>query len=417
MIKNHRWLAEVDEQGHLVLPSKLVEKFSIRSGDRILVQENTDSLTLLRPPGSIVRVNIEVTNLCNLKCRTCMRNTWSEPDGLMHMETFERILASIKKFSSPPMVFFGGFGEPLSHPHILSMLSAVKQTGARVEMITNGTLLNPEIAKKLIDYRLDRLWVSLDGASPDCYTDVRLGAALPQVLDNLRDLSALRTRMLSSSPQIGVAFVAMRRNIGDLPQLVRLAMQFGARAISVSNVLAHTPELQKEMLYLRSMYDVDPLRSEVLPPIELPRLDVNSDTLPVIAEILKASYPNNLALFHSGQRLDTCPFLANGSTSIRWDGRVSPCLPLLHTHQSYLDDRLRRSKEYLLGSILERDLLDIWSSDEYRAFRYKLQTFDFSPCVICNSCEMANDNQEDCFGNAFPTCGGCLWAQGIIQCP
>ncbi len=26
-------------------------------------------------------------------------------------------------------------------------------------------------------------------------------------------------------------------------------------------------------------------------------------------------------------------------------------------------------------------------------------------------------NEEDCFGNTFPTCGGCLWAQGVIRCP
>ena len=30
---------------------------------------------------------------------------------------------------------------------------------------------------------------------------------------------------------------------------------------------------------------------------------------------------------------------------------------------------------------------------------------------------MASTNGEDCYGNALPACGGCLWAQGVIQCP
>jgi hypothetical protein len=30
---------------------------------------------------------------------------------------------------------------------------------------------------------------------------------------------------------------------------------------------------------------------------------------------------------------------------------------------------------------------------------------------------MSEANEEDCFGNGFPTCGGCLWAQGVLQCP
>jgi hypothetical protein len=51
------------------------------------------------------------------------------------------------------------------------------------------------------------------------------------------------------------------------------------------------------------------------------------------------------------------------------------------------------------------------------ALRQRLEAFDFSTCTACNSCEMAGGNQEDCFGNSLPACGGCLWAQGFIQCP
>jgi hypothetical protein len=30
---------------------------------------------------------------------------------------------------------------------------------------------------------------------------------------------------------------------------------------------------------------------------------------------------------------------------------------------------------------------------------------------------LAEANLEDCLGNTAPACGGCLWAQGVIQCP
>ncbi len=42
-----------------------------------------------------------------------------------------------------------------------------------------------EVSHTLIDARLDRLWISLDGTTPESYSDVRLGAALPMILDNL----------------------------------------------------------------------------------------------------------------------------------------------------------------------------------------------------------------------------------------
>jgi len=71
----------------------------------------------------------------------------------------------------------------------------------------------------------------------------------------------------------------------------------------------------------------------------------------------------------------------------------------------------------VVGSVIECDLIELWNDPEYVAFRERVQLFDFSPCTFCGGCEMAESNEEDCFGNPFPTCGGCLWAQGVIRCP
>jgi hypothetical protein len=38
-------------------------------------------------------------------------------------------------------------------------------------------------------------------------------------------------------------------------------------------------------------------------------------------------------------------------------------------------------------------------------------------CRTCNSCDLPDINNEDCFGNVHPACGGCLWSQGFVQCP
>ena len=83
----------------------------------------------------------------------------------------------------------------------------------------------------------------------------------------------------------------------------------------------------------------------------------------------------------------------------------------------YLGDRERVSREYFVGDVREKDLIEIWNNPEYQTLRKRLQDFDFSPCAFCNSCEMANENLEDCYGNIQPTCGGCLWARGLIRCP
>ena len=186
---------------------------------------------------------------------------------------------------------------------------------------------------------------------------------------------------------------------------------------SVSNVLPYTPDLSDQILYGHSMYisDLEPSRKS--PSISLPRIDLNESTIRNFAEV----FSDRLTILYAGRFMDkganTCPFVEKNSISVRWDGEVSPCLPLLHSHTSYLDDNLRTSYSYSLGNILDKRLVEIWNDPEYIKLRLRLQEFDFSPCTVCNSCDMAKSNVEDCFGNIAPTCGGCLWAQGFIQCP
>jgi hypothetical protein len=55
--------------------------------------------------------------------------------------------------------------------------------------------------------------------------------------------------------------------------------------------------------------------------------------------------------------------------------------------------------------------------DDALVFREKVRAFDFSPGRVCGGCSLLEKNEEDRTGNAFPSRGGCLWAQGIIPCP
>src|SRR4030042_3443344 len=243
--------AQVDEEGRLVLPTEFIKQFGLRHGTKIRIDKNLNVLHLYRPVTHLAKVYIEPTNRCNLECRTCIRNIWDEPLGEMSRTTFARIVEGLRSFSPPPALFFGGFGEPLVHPDIVEMVAQAKALGARVELITNGTLLTKNLSKQLIEAGLDMLWVSLDGATPESYADVRLGAALPEVLSNLAGFQEARVGQrffeyfvdYHLKPQIGIVFVAMKRNIADLPAVIRLGNRLGEHRFLITNVLPYTPEM------------------------------------------------------------------------------------------------------------------------------------------------------------------------------
>ena len=410
--------AQTDEAGHVVFHTAAESGHDPTAGHQLRVDKRASDAQhrQLQPLDRLAKVYVEPTNHCNLECRTCIRHGWDEPLGQMNEATFARIMDGLRAFSPPPTVFFGGFGEPLAHQGIVGMVAQAKALGGPVELITNGTLLTRDVSEQLIAARLDLLWVSLDGATPESYTDVRLGAALPQVLANLaafRDAQAAVPNR--TAPQIGIAFVMMKRNLGDLPAVLRLGERLGASRFVVSNVLPFTKAMCEEALYPRVL--TRRLYSSSDPPLNVSALDGDQITFESRRDVMRGGLRISLAGRDLADARDCCPFIERGAMAIAWDGSVSPCLPLLHSHVSYLGGQDRISRRYVVGQVTERDLRDLWTAPEYVAFRRRVQGFEFSPCTGCGGCNLSEANQEDCYDNPFPTCGGCLWAQGMIHCP
>ena len=363
------------------------------------------------------KLYIEPTNRCNLDCLTCMRNSWDEPLGYMPMDLFGQVIEGLKDFSPVPEVFFGGFGEPLSHPEIIEMVFRAKKAGATVKLITNGILLTPEMSRELLEAGIDFIWISIDGATPESYADIRLGAALPRVLHNIKQfnqiiVSSCYEECCAFVPQyrtrLGITFVAMKRNIGDLTAVLKMGCDFKVEHILVTNLLPYTKEMYDEILYA-NIWD-----SYGDPSLTLPRMNPKFVSLD---DLYREVNTVNWLESHIANAINRCPFIDKGCGAISWDGNFSPCLALLHTNTSYVMGYSHSTRSWKIGNVREHSLKELWYNNDHLAFREKVKKFEFPPCSICGTCDFFENNEEDCWGNNFPSCGGCLWAQGLIRCP
>jgi MoaA/NifB/PqqE/SkfB family radical SAM enzyme len=328
-------------------------------------------------------------------------------------------MEQLRRLPAPPIVHLGGYGEPLFHPDLIEMVRQAKEIGARVEITTNGTLLNADLASALLELDLDRLVVSIDGASPETYGDIRQNGSLAHVVENMRTLFRikLRRRGRHANPQVGIAFVAMKRNIADLSRLPRLATWIGAWSIQVSNLIPHSPEMEQEILYRQSLRACAFRASRWVANMSLPKFDLDEHTLDPLGRTFASTASLSLMDANLSARNDHCRFAEEGYAAVRWDGQVSPCLSLLHDHPMYMHGRRKDITHYTLGNVNEQPLDELWASSEFSSFRARLRGFSYSPCTTCGGCERFPQNMVDCSGNTFPTCGGCLWAQGFVQCP
>jgi MoaA/NifB/PqqE/SkfB family radical SAM enzyme len=245
-----------------------------------------------------------------------------------------------------------------------------------------------------------------------------MGAELPTIIQNLRRFSKMRKPSHFPTPEIGIAFVAMQRNIADLPEVIKIGKSLRAKHFSVSNLQPATSEMQDERLYNSTIRDIAYLDAPRLPRLSLPKMDFNETTRDALFETFNSQLNIKFAGNNWGGANDTCSFVENGTMSIAWNGDVSPCWPLMHTHTSYLHGKQRLNRKHVIGNVAEHSLTNLWLDPNYVAYREKLHNFSFAPCTFCGGCDLSETNEEDCIGNdEFPVCGGCLWAQGIIQCP
>lgn len=364
------------------------------------------------------KLYIEPTSDCNLDCKMCFRHTWfDEEPGHMTYANFEKTLATMPK--EVETIFFGGMGEPLHHPDIIKMVEESSNKGVRVEVLTNGTLLDDTMSKALMDAGLNRLWVSMDSIEP--MEDHGLGHPnYDRLIEHIKVFNLIR-RDHPRNVTLGITFVANKSNVHQLANLPFFLDRFEVSETNISNMYPSDEASQEETLYQRTlnMSIASDAFGSTRPIVNLPFMDFD---LPQVQEGLKGLFTKmnfNLQVSNTDvpRRSQYCRFVNEGMTFVRSDGHVSPCMALLHSGKTVLSDVERTIHHHSFGDVGEEGLKTIWESEDYSAFRAKVKAFEFSPCMTCGLCTYTEDNEEDCFGNEKPTCGACLWAEGLLSCP
>lgn len=103
------------------------------------------------------KIYLEISNLCNLKCRFCP-GTRRQPKAMTE-EEFAFLLPRLRPWTD--YLYFHLMGEPLCHPKLARFLEMAGQAGFRVILTTNGTLLEKQQDMLLAAPALHKVNISL----------------------------------------------------------------------------------------------------------------------------------------------------------------------------------------------------------------------------------------------------------------
>ena len=140
-------------------------------------------------------LQVENTNHCNHRCTYCLTHSEGSsleaPQGHMAMDRFRAIL---DRHPEAGLLVLQGDGEPLLDPTLFDKLALARARGLAVQVITNGSLLDPAMAERLARDGPDLLLVSVDAVSPERNMSLRRGMRYPQVMDGVRAVVQARAR-------------------------------------------------------------------------------------------------------------------------------------------------------------------------------------------------------------------------------
>ncbi|MBU2540187.1 radical SAM protein [Patescibacteria group bacterium] len=126
-------------------------------------------------------IEIYPMHACNFTCKYCMMSVKKEERNfisdkiIMDFGLYKKCINDIVLFPDKLKILrFSGIGEPLLHKNIADMVeyAALKNITNDIEILTNASLLTPEMSDSLISAGLSRLIVSLQGTTKEKYKEV-----------------------------------------------------------------------------------------------------------------------------------------------------------------------------------------------------------------------------------------------------
>ena len=168
----------------------------------------------------------ETTRNCNLNCAHCRASATMESySGELDTDASFRLLDQIAEVGRPIVILTGG--EPLLRPDIFDIARYGTDKGLRMVMAPNGTLITAENARQMATSGIQRISISLDGATRERHDSFR---GVEGAFDG-----ALRG--IEFAKKAGIEFqvntTISKLNYDQIPQILKLAEDLGAVALHI----------------------------------------------------------------------------------------------------------------------------------------------------------------------------------------
>lgn len=304
-------------------------------------------------PSTVV---VEPTNKCNLQCDFCEANCRVNsllPRSDLTPENLQLMLEKIRPFIIN--VVFQGDCEPTISHYLPNLVRVASRFSTSIALVTNGTLLDGDYSRKLINNGGNWFTFSIDDHRAEISDRIRKGASLDKILEHLDTLIHIRDTACPST-HVGVHKIVMPYDtLESLKEFIRMFyVRRRVNQITLSPLVKMGDIKIKNFLQFRNELECSLMDEGIL---------------------------INLREFNSFPYRTLYKYCGTNLLFIDREGNLSPCG--LHVRQ-----------HRIFGSLLHQSLDEIIQGKTYREYQRFWETKDYSRPLpsICDDCFVLKGN-------------------------
>ncbi len=285
-------------------------------------------------------LSVEPASFCNLHCPECPSGNGSlrRAKELIPVKLYEKIINEIAPYTAYLTLYFQG--EPYLHPEFTTLINMAHKKNIYTATSTNAHFLTDENAEKTVRSGLDKLIMSVDGATQAVYEKYRTGGNLQEVCEGIKRLVMWKKRLKSRTPFVEMQFLVFRHNEHQISEIQRMAKELGVNKLSLKTA---------------QIYD----------------FENGSPFLPVKQKYSRYKETKNGKFILRKPLCNHCRRAFTGAV-ITADGTVLSCV-------------FDKNGEHALGNICEQPLAEIWQGEKALRFRAKILQ-NRKEIEICRNC-------------------------------
>jgi len=289
----------------------------------------------------------------------CEQVYWKEPGRNMSFQQFEMIM---RQFPRLKWIGLTGIGSSFLNPDFMKILEHLKSRGVYIEFFDTFDLITPDISERLIELKIDKIWLSCEAVQPQTYEKIRAGAKFEKMQKNVKAFLELKRKQKALIPELWFHYIISRYNVDEIAPYVDFVAELMRNVPQTAVLIFYTGMMAfKEVVDLQVREIPESIRQSVYQKAHQHGFYINWNE-----NLSPANGPCACTKW-------TEPFILSS-------GHIQPCCVLNEAN----DRDFQRANAFM--NVFEEDFRKYWRSKEFRGFLDTLHRNQFP--AVCKNCKV-----------------------------